>query len=63
MKTLQDFYPYNGLRWEPNGSRSKLKFQCSFNQWALNDTRWWVRIAHVWAHADASSLNKAAQPQ
>jgi len=26
MKTLQDFSPYNGLRWEPNGSRSKLKF-------------------------------------
>jgi len=23
MKTLQNFSPYNGLHWEPNGSRSK----------------------------------------
>jgi len=23
MKTFQDFSPYNGLHWEPNGSRSK----------------------------------------
>jgi len=23
MKTFQDFSPYNGLQWEPNGSRSK----------------------------------------
>jgi len=28
MKTLQDFSPYNALQWEPNGSRSKRKFQC-----------------------------------
>jgi len=24
------FFPYNGLYWEPNGSRSKREFQCSF---------------------------------
>jgi len=30
MKTFQDFSPYNGLYWEPNGSRSKRQFQCSF---------------------------------
>jgi len=23
MKTFQDFSPYNGLQWEPNGLRSK----------------------------------------
>jgi len=23
MNTFQDFSPYNGLQWEPNGSRSK----------------------------------------
>jgi len=23
MKTFQDFSPYNGLHWEPNGSKSK----------------------------------------
>jgi len=23
MKTFQDFSPYNGLQWGPNGSRSK----------------------------------------
>jgi len=23
MKTFQDFFPYNGLQWGPNGSRSK----------------------------------------
>jgi len=23
MKTFQDFPPYNGLHWEPNGSRFK----------------------------------------
>ena len=23
MKTFQDFSPYNGLQWEPDGSRSK----------------------------------------
>jgi len=28
MKTFQDFSPYNGLQWEPNGSRSKRQFQC-----------------------------------
>jgi len=27
MKTFQDFSPYNGLQWEPNGSRSKRQFQ------------------------------------
>jgi len=27
MKTFQDFSPYNGLQWEPNGSRSaKVNF-------------------------------------
>jgi len=26
MTTFQDFY--NGLQWEPNGSRSKRQFQC-----------------------------------
>jgi len=31
MKTFQDFSPYNRLKWEPNGSRSKRQFQCSFN--------------------------------
>jgi len=30
MKTFQDFSPYNGLQWGPNGSRSKWEFQCSF---------------------------------
>jgi len=30
MKTFQDFSPYNGLQWVPNGSRSKWEFQCSF---------------------------------
>jgi len=29
MKTR--FSPYNGLHWEPNGSRSKWEFQCSLN--------------------------------
>jgi len=24
------FSPYNGLQWEPNGSRSKRQFQCSY---------------------------------
>jgi len=24
------FSPYKGLQWEPNGSRSKWQFQCSF---------------------------------
>jgi len=28
MKKLQDFCPYNGFQWEPNGSRSKRHFQC-----------------------------------
>jgi len=28
MKTFQDFSPYNGLQWEPSGSRSKIQFQC-----------------------------------
>jgi len=27
MKTIQHFSPYNGLQWEPNGSRSKRQFQ------------------------------------
>jgi len=33
--------PYNGLQWEPNGSRSKRQFQCKLQpvQRALNDTR------------------------
>jgi len=27
MKTFQDFSPYKGLQWEPNGSRSKRQIQ------------------------------------
>jgi len=29
MKTFQDFSPYNGLQWEPNGSRSKRQFSAN----------------------------------
>jgi len=29
-KKMTGFSPYNGLQWEPNGSRSKWSFQCSF---------------------------------
>jgi len=28
MKAFQDFSPFNGLQWEPNGSRYKWEFQC-----------------------------------
>jgi len=28
MKTFQAFSPYNGLQWEPDGSRSKRQFRC-----------------------------------
>jgi len=46
MKTFQDFSPYNGLQWGPNGSRSKLEFQCKLQtvQRALNDSRRWIRV-------------------
>jgi len=46
MKTFQDFSLYNGLRWEPNGSRSKRQFQCKLQtvQRALNDLRRWIRV-------------------
>jgi len=27
METFQHFSPYNGLQWEPNGSRFKRQFQ------------------------------------
>jgi len=27
MKTFQDFSPYNGLQWEPDGSSSKRNFK------------------------------------
>jgi len=30
MKTFQDFSPYYGRQWEPNGSRSIWEFQFSF---------------------------------
>jgi len=30
IKNIPGFSPYNGLQWEPNGSRSKREFQCSF---------------------------------
>jgi len=43
MKTFQDFSPYNGLQWGPNGSRSKWEFQMQLQR-ALNDTRRWIRI-------------------
>jgi len=32
MKTFQDFSPYNGLYWKPNGSRSKRQSQCKMNK-------------------------------
>jgi len=40
-KNSRIFSPYNGLQWEPNGSRSKRKFQCKLQtvQRALNDSR------------------------
>jgi len=28
MKTFQDFSPYNGLRWEPNGSKDTFSANC-----------------------------------
>jgi len=27
-ENITGFSPYNGLQWEPNGSRSKRQFQC-----------------------------------
>jgi len=42
MKTFQDFSPYNGLQWGPNGLRTKwVSVQL---QRALNDTRRWIRV-------------------
>jgi len=29
-ENIPGFSTYNGLHWEPNGSRSKCEFQCSF---------------------------------
>jgi len=29
-ENISGFSPYNGLQWEPNGSKSKWEFQCSF---------------------------------
>jgi len=29
-ENIPGFSLYNGLKWEPNGSRSKWEFQCSF---------------------------------
>ncbi len=29
MKTFQDFYPYSGLQWTPNGWRSKYSFSAA----------------------------------
>jgi len=28
FENIPGFSPYNGLQWEPNGSRSKWEFQC-----------------------------------
>jgi len=30
VENIPRFSPYNGLQWEPNGSRSKRQFHCSF---------------------------------
>jgi len=38
MKTLQDFSPYNGLYWAPNGSGPKDSFSANCSR-ALNDSR------------------------
>jgi len=29
-ENIPGFSPYDGFQWEPNGSRSKWEFQCSF---------------------------------
>jgi len=40
-ENIPGFSPYNGLQWEPNGSRFKRQFQCKLQtvERALNDFR------------------------